>query len=111
MAMEVTVVYSPQPRVVQELAVQLPEGATVADALRSSGLAQRFAELAGSSLALGIWGRKARPHQLLQDGDRVEVYRPLRVDPKVARRARFQAQGARSAGLFARRRPGAKAGY
>jgi uncharacterized protein len=111
MAMRVTVVYSPRARVVQEFAVQLPDGATVADALLASGLARQFAELAGSAVALGVWGRKARPQQQVQDGDRVEVYRPLRVDPKVARRARFEAQGARSAGLFARRRPGAKAGY
>jgi putative ubiquitin-RnfH superfamily antitoxin RatB of RatAB toxin-antitoxin module len=47
----------------------------------------------------------------LQDGDRLEVYRPLRVDPKVARRERFKGQGARTAGLFAKRRPGAKPGY
>jgi uncharacterized protein len=111
MVMVVTVVYSPQSRVVQEVAVQLPEGATVADALRASGLVLQFAELARSAVALGIWGRKARPQQCVQAGDRVEVYRPLLVDPKVARRARFEAQGARSAGLFARRRPGAKAGY
>lgn len=111
MAMDVTVMYSPQARVVREVPVQLPEGATVADALRASGLALQFAELANSTVALGVWGRKVRPQQQVQDGDRVELYRPLLVDPKVARRARFEAQGARSAGLFARRRPGAKAGY
>jgi putative ubiquitin-RnfH superfamily antitoxin RatB of RatAB toxin-antitoxin module len=41
----------------------------------------------------------------------VEIYRPLRVDPKVARRERFVKQGARTAGLFVKKRPGAKAGY
>jgi putative ubiquitin-RnfH superfamily antitoxin RatB of RatAB toxin-antitoxin module len=41
----------------------------------------------------------------------VEVYRELLVDPKVARRERFRKQGSRAAGLFARRKPGAKAGY
>jgi len=39
------------------------------------------------------------------------LWRPLRVDPKLARRERFGQQGARAAGLFARRRPGAKPGY
>jgi hypothetical protein len=53
----------------------------------------------------------AAPQQVLQDLDRVEIYRPLKVDPKVARRTRFVEQGARTAGLFARKRPGAKAGY
>ena len=44
-------------------------------------------------------------------GDRLELLRPLRVDPKVARRERFVGQGARSSGLFAKRRPNSKAGY
>ena len=48
---------------------------------------------------------------MLRADDRVEVYRPLQVDPKVARRERFVRQGAKSAGLFTKRRPGAKAGY
>jgi hypothetical protein len=41
----------------------------------------------------------------------VEVYRGLLVDPKVARRERFKSQGSRGAGLFAKKRPGAKSGY
>ena len=60
---------------------------------------------------VSVWGRKAPPDQPLRDRDRVEVWRPLRVDPKLARRERFGEQGARAAGLFARRRPGAKPGY
>jgi putative ubiquitin-RnfH superfamily antitoxin RatB of RatAB toxin-antitoxin module len=60
---------------------------------------------------VGVWGRRATPGQLLREGDRVEVCRPLLVDPKVARRERFQRQGARATGLFARRRPGGKQGY
>ena len=47
----------------------------------------------------------------VKNGDRVEVYQPLKVDPKVARRERFAKQGARSAGLFASRRAHSKAGY
>ena len=60
---------------------------------------------------LGIWGRKAVPSQVLRDGDRLEIYRQLKADPKVARRERFSRQGARATGLFATRRPGAKPGY
>jgi putative ubiquitin-RnfH superfamily antitoxin RatB of RatAB toxin-antitoxin module len=60
---------------------------------------------------VGLWGRKAKLDDLLRDQDRIEVYRPLRVDPKVARRERFVKQGARGAGLFAQKRQGAKAGY
>ena len=47
----------------------------------------------------------------LREGDRLEVYRDLRVDPKAARRERFNQQGAKTTGLFATRRVGAKAGY
>ena len=80
-----------------------------AQALLASGLLVQFPELAGA--ALGVWGKKAKPEQLLRDHDRVEISRPLKVDPKVARRTRFAKQGAGAAGLFARKRPGAKAGY
>ena len=54
---------------------------------------------------------KAGPDSMLNDHDRIEIYRALRVDPKVARRERFNSQGAKRAGLFAKTRPGAKAGY
>lgn len=111
MPVQVTIVYSPRPRVVEERVLRLDDGATLADALQASGWHGRFPELATRVLELGVWGRRARPEQVLQEGDRVEVYRALLVDPKVARRARFEAQGSRGAGLFARRRPGAKAGY
>ncbi len=109
--MRVTVVYSPAPREVREWAVVLPPGATVRQAVMASGLPRL---LTGEQLAqcvAGVWARKASWEQPLRDRDRVEVYRELRVDPKVARRERFRGQGARAAGLFARRRPGAKPGY
>lgn len=104
--LRVTVAASVQVGVVQEWSLQLKPGATLADALRACGL-----DLQRSQLACGIWGRAAAAHEMLRDGDRVECCRPLVVDPKLARRARFKAQGARAAGLFARQRPGSKAGY
>jgi putative ubiquitin-RnfH superfamily antitoxin RatB of RatAB toxin-antitoxin module len=100
--MAVTVVCSPGPREVQERQLRLPVGSTALQALQASGLLQQFAELATGELQLGIWGRKARPGQLLRDRDRVEIYRPLAVDPKVARRQRFVKQGIRTAGLFSK---------
>jgi putative ubiquitin-RnfH superfamily antitoxin RatB of RatAB toxin-antitoxin module len=61
---------------------------------------------------MGIWGQKISTAHVLQDQDRLEMYRALTVDPKVARRERFVKQGAKkAAGLFANRRMGAKAGY
>lgn len=108
---EIVVAYSPAARVVCEMPLRVPAGTTVAQALQASGLAQRFADLDLAQAPVGIWGRKAGREQVLRAQDRVEVYRPLRVDPKVARRERFARQGARTAGLFATRRAGAKAGY
>lgn len=62
-------------------------------------------------LFLSVWGHPCELETLLKPLDRIEVSRALKVDPKVARRERFQAQGAKSAGLFAKKRPGAKSGY
>ena len=107
----VTVAYSPAAREVWEVELMLPAGSTVKQALQDSGLFERFPDLDPGRAGVGVWGRKATPQQALRDQDRVEVYRPLRVDPKVARRERFNKQGARTAGLFAQRRPGAKSGY
>ncbi len=109
--MRVTVVYSPAPRQVREVALQMEPGATLAQALQASGLLQQHPEVSSAPLVAGVWGRKAALTQELRDQDRVEIYRPLLVDPKVARRTRFVKQGTRSAGLFARKRPGGKAGY
>jgi putative ubiquitin-RnfH superfamily antitoxin RatB of RatAB toxin-antitoxin module len=81
----------------------LPAGATILQALEASGIRSEEPVLAPGLPDLGIWGRKAAPGQVLCDGDRVEIYRPLRVDPKVARRERFRSQGVRSAGLFAKK--------
>lgn len=111
MTIRVTVVFSPAARTVSEVALLMETGATVAQALQCSGLQERYAAILGSTPLAGVWGKKAPPDQVLRDQDRVEIYRPLKVDPKLARRARFAKQGTRSAGLFARKRPGAKAGY
>lgn len=107
----VQLVYSPAAREVVELALTLQTGCTALQALNLSGLPDQYPQLREGTLSLGIWGRRCEPDTVLQEGDRLEVYRPLTVDPKVARRERFNRQGARSAGLFAKRRPGAKAGY
>lgn len=106
--LRVTVVHSPAPRQVLEWPLELPPGATVLQALQASGLAAGLPALDWGAGTVGVWGRKAQPDDVLQQGDRVEVYRPLRVDPKVARRERFRSQGARAAGLFAKKRPGAQ---
>lgn len=86
----IEVAWSPAPREVQLVTLQLPAGATVRDALLASGL-----ELDWATHALGIWGQPATLEDPVRDGDRVEVYRALRVDPKEARRLRYRSQGQR----------------
>ncbi len=107
----VVVMMSLGPREVREAVLSLPCGATVQQALQASGLLDLEGQAEPDTLAIGVWRRKATLADILRDQDRVEVYRPLLVDPKVARRERFASQGARSAGLFAKRRTGAKPGY
>lgn len=111
---QVTLVFSPGPRRVVELTLEVAEGTTLAQAMvmaKVPPLPDASPEEGGHPWAMGIWGRKADAATPLREGDRVELYRPLRVDPKVARRERFVGQGARGAGLFARRRAHSKAGY
>jgi hypothetical protein len=70
------------------------EGARVADALRLAALDPDFSGVDLPGSAFGIFGKVTRSDELLQDGDRIEIYRPLDVDPKAARRARAkQARG------------------
>lgn len=71
--------------------VPLRAGMTAADAVASAGLEQEFPELAGNELLLGIFGRRIPGTHTLRAGDRVEIYRPLRFDPREARRRAAQA--------------------
>ena len=91
--LNVSVAYSPRAGEVDEVSLQLAPGATVADALRASGLQARHPGLALDALPVGIWGAFCDRSDALRDRDRVELYRPLRVDPKEARRRRQRAQG------------------
>ena len=83
--MRIWVVYAlPDRQSVQEL--QLPEPATVAEAVARSGLLQQFPELGDRPLACAIFGRVVADSHLLRADDRVEILRPLQVDPKESRR-------------------------
>lgn len=106
-----TLVVSLAPRSIREMQLSVENGTTATQALRSSGLLDATTEAQLQSLELAIWGRKAVGAQMLQPDDRLELLRPLLVDPKVARRERFANQGAKKAGLFKIRRAGGKAGY
>jgi putative ubiquitin-RnfH superfamily antitoxin RatB of RatAB toxin-antitoxin module len=70
------------------LALQLDAGARVADAIKRSCLHEQFPGEPLDTLPVGIWGRPTERSERLRNGDRVEIYRPLEVDPKEARRLR-----------------------
>jgi putative ubiquitin-RnfH superfamily antitoxin RatB of RatAB toxin-antitoxin module len=107
----VTVCFSRAARQCEEVVLELAAGSRLVDALRVSALLAGLPDAEVDALQTGIWGRKQAPDQVLRDGDRVELWRSLKVDPKVARRERFRRQGAGATGLFAKRRAGAKSGY
>jgi len=73
------------------LAITVPAGCTVAQAIERSGIRTHFPDLAVDPDAVGIFGRKVPPDQVLREGDRVEIYRPLQTDPKESRRQRAAA--------------------
>jgi putative ubiquitin-RnfH superfamily antitoxin RatB of RatAB toxin-antitoxin module len=66
--------------------VSLPAGSTVEDAIAASGLAGEIRDL--GSGRVGVYGKAVPGKTPLNDGDRVEIYRPLRADPKDLRRLR-----------------------
>jgi putative ubiquitin-RnfH superfamily antitoxin RatB of RatAB toxin-antitoxin module len=83
--MRVEVVFALRER--QELIeTDVEEGATVADVIAISNLSRAFPGIDFAALQAGIWGKPVERDSLVRDGDRVELYRPLKIDPKEARR-------------------------
>jgi len=93
--LKVEVVYA-LPAGEDAVVVELPSGSTAADAVRACGLLARHPEIDPARQTLGIYGRAVTPGERLVDGDRVEIYRALVVEPKEARRRR----------VLKRRKPG-----
>jgi uncharacterized protein len=94
--LHVELAFSPVARQVESLALEMPPGSTLADALRASGWIEAHGiEL--DTVRCGVWGRVQPLDHVLREGDRIELYRPLTVDPKEARRLRYKKQrGAKS---------------
>jgi uncharacterized protein len=86
-SLRIEVVYA-LPRGEDAVALKLPPGATAADAVRASGVLQRHPGIDLERQRIGIHGRVVKPEAPLSEGDRVEVYRPLVLGPKEARRRR-----------------------
>lgn len=87
--MKVSVVCAlPERQTVHEL--EVAAGSTVAAALEQSGLQDEFPDLDLASAPVGIYGIEVARSRVLQAGDRIEIYRALRADPKEARRKRVR---------------------
>ncbi|MFT3741324.1 MAG: RnfH family protein [Gammaproteobacteria bacterium] len=83
----VTVVYA-TPTHCDEQTLQLPIGTTVQQALSQSSMLQKFPEIDLARFGVGIFSQPVNLSYPLKTGDRIEIYRPLLVDPKQARRRR-----------------------
>ena len=70
--------------------VTLQQGAIVEEAIRASGLLELRTDIDLSKNKVGIYSRPVKLTDVLQDGDRVEIYRPLIADPKELRRQRAE---------------------
>jgi len=70
------------------VSVQLPQGASVREAIERSGLLAEFPEIDLARNKFGVWNKLAKADAVLRDKDRVEIYRPLIADPKEVRRQR-----------------------
>ncbi len=67
---------------------EVPANATLKEAIEQSGILEMYPEIDLGSNKVGIFGRKRELHAPVHAGDRIEIYQPLKVDPKEARRRR-----------------------
>ena len=68
--------------------VEVPAGTTAIEAVRLSGIEEQFPEIDLATNRMGVFGKLCKPERLLAPGERVEIYRPLKADPKAVRRER-----------------------
>jgi putative ubiquitin-RnfH superfamily antitoxin RatB of RatAB toxin-antitoxin module len=82
--MKVAVVYA-TPRRQFWMTVELPDGATVSDAIARSTVLKQFPDVDLGRQKVGLFGKVTTLDAVLSDGDRIEIYRPLTVDPKTVK--------------------------
>ncbi|MBB5319893.1 RnfH family protein [Marinobacter oulmenensis] len=92
--MQVEVAYA-RPDKQRIVPVKVPEGTTVLEAVKLSGITEVFPEIEPDAIDMGIFGKvvKSPSEQALREGDRIELYRPLKIDPKQARLNRARKKG------------------
>ncbi len=66
--------------------IELPDGATIQDAINRSGILNQFPEIDLEKNKVGVYGKVSKLDAVLNDGDRVEIYRPIICDPKTVPR-------------------------
>lgn len=88
--LRVSVAYSPRAGELDLVDISVNAGATVRLALNRSGLFERHPGIDLAHCTLGVWGKLRGLDEPLRDLDRIEIYRPLQVDPKEARRLRYR---------------------
>jgi len=87
MKLAIEVVFAiPGKQVVESLEVEA--GTTLIEAIQQSGIMSGFSDFDAGTLKKGVWGRVQPDNYAVEEGDRVEIYRPLATDPKEARRKR-----------------------
>ena len=91
-AFDVEVVYA-LPGRQRVIKLRVDAGTTAAQAVRQSGLLSEFPAIDAAGAKLGVFGRRINPQEAVQPGDRIEIYRPLQVDPKTIRRLRAKKAG------------------
>lgn len=74
------------------LRLEVPEGVTVGDAIEHSGLLGRFPEIDLAKQKVGIFGRIVKLDSQVQEGDRIEIYRPITADPKSVKRRKIKSE-------------------
>lgn len=81
------------------LIVELEQGSTVETAIRHSRILDEFPEINLEKQKTGVFGKPRQLNEWVSDGDRIEIYRPLVIDPKDARRAKAKKKGSKPIGL------------
>ncbi len=90
--LKILVVYAHPPRQAQ-VPVAVEAGATVRQAIEKSGILGRFPEIDLEQNKVGLWGRLTSLDAALEDGARIEIYRPITADPKTVPRRNQKAEG------------------
>lgn len=86
--LKISVCYAPSAKQQECIDLEIPEGATLKQAISESGLLSKHTEIDLNNYAVGVFGKITDCDNVLNNNDRVEIYRPLIADPMQARRKR-----------------------